>query len=80
MASLYLEKSNKPQGQILLSFYIFDEENKKDAYLLDIIPETIPYTVEIKALGLRDLKPLSFLLVKKAFINWFNIITDICSR
>ena len=29
---LYLEKSNKGQCQILLSFYIFDEEHKKDAY------------------------------------------------
>ena len=67
---LYLEKSNKAQGQILLSFYIFDEEHKKDAYSLDIIPETIPYTVEINALGLRDLKPLSFLPVKKAFISF----------
>ena len=67
---LYLEKSNKAQGQILLSFYIFDEENKKDAYSLDIIPKTIPYTVEINALGLRDLKPLSFLPVKKTFISF----------
>jgi hypothetical protein len=74
---LYLEKSNKTQGQILLYFYIFDEEHKKDAYSLYIIPKTIPYTVEINALGLRDLKPLSFLPVKKTFIsfdlNYINV-------
>ena len=67
---LYLEKSNKAQGQILLSFYIFDEDHKNDVNLLNIVPETIPYTIEINALGLRDLKPLSFLPVKKAFISF----------
>ena len=67
---LYLEKSNKAQGQILLSFYIFDEEHKSDAYNLNIVPETVPYTIEINALGLRDIKPLSFLPVKKAFISF----------
>ena len=67
---LYLEKSNRPQGQILISFNIFDEEHKGLVKNINIIPETIPYSVEINALGLRDLKPLSFLPVKKAYISF----------
>ena len=67
---LYLEKSNRAQGQILISFYILDSEHRNSIYNLNIQPETIPYTVEINALGLRELKPLSFIPVKKAFISF----------
>jgi superfamily I DNA and/or RNA helicase len=67
---LYLEKSNRAQGQILISFYILDSEHRNDIYNLNIQPETIPFTVEINALGLRELKPLSFIPVKKAFISF----------
>ena len=42
---LYLEKSNRAQGQILISFYILDSEHRNDIYNLNIQPETIPFTV-----------------------------------
>ena len=67
---LYLEKSNRAQGQVLISFNIFDEGHQSMAYQINIEPETVPYSVEINALGLRDLKPLSFLPVKKPFISF----------
>lgn len=67
---LYLDKSNRPQGQILISFYILSQENSKMLYNIDIVPEVIPYSFEINALGLRDLKPLSFIPVKKPFVSF----------
>ena len=67
---LYLQKSNKAQGQILLSFYIYDEEHKDDYKKLKIEPETTPYNFEINALGLRSLKPLSFIKIKKPFVSF----------
>ncbi len=67
---LFLPKSNKPQGEILLSFYIFDNEHRNEIYNIKSIPETTPYSFEINILGLRDLKPLSILPVKKAYIKF----------
>ena len=67
---MYLPKSNRPQGQLLISFYIFDEAHKADITKVKCEPETIPYSFEINILGLRDLKPLSLLPVKKAFIKF----------
>jgi len=69
---LYLKKSNKAQGQILLSFYIFEEdEDHKDLYKrIKIAPETQLYNFEINTLGLRGLKPLSFIKVKKPYISF----------
>ena len=67
---LYLQKSNRAQGQILLSFYIYDEEHKNDYNKLNIEPETTPYNFEINALGLRSLKPLSFIKIKKPYISF----------
>ena len=67
---LYLQKSNRAQGQILLSFYIFDNEHRDNLNRIDIEPETVPFNVEINALGLRDLKPLSFIKIKKPFISF----------
>ena len=67
---LFLPKSNKPQGEILLSFYIFDNEHRNEIYNITSIPETTPYSFEINILGLRDLKPLSILPVKKAYIKF----------
>ena len=67
---LYLPKSNSPQGEILLSFYIFDQEHKMQCRQINPIPDTVPYTFEINILGLRDLKPLSMLPIKKAFIKF----------
>lgn len=79
---LHLPTSNRPQGQILISFYIIEStkidiiENIKS---LDITPETKLYSAEINVLGLRDLKPLSMIQVKKAFIifdlNSINVST-----
>lgn len=67
---LYLPKSNRPQGEILLSFYIFDDANRSKVFEISATPETIPYSFEINILGLRDLKPLSLLPVKKSFIKF----------
>ena len=67
---LFLPQSNRPQGEILLSFYILDNEHRHLAYEIDSIPKTKPYSFEINILGLRDLKPLSLLPVKKAFIKF----------
>ena len=67
---LYLPKSNRPQGEILLSFYIFDQEHKNMVREINPIPETVPYSFEINILGLRDIKPLAMLPIKKAFIKF----------
>jgi len=68
---LYLPLSNKPQGQILISFSIIDTkmlELTNLALTKQITPKTKIYSVEVNVLGLRSLKPLSFLPIKKAFI------------
>ena len=67
---LYLKKSNRAQGQILLSFYIYDEEHRDDYKKLKIEPETTPYNFEINALGLRSLKPLNFIKIKKPYVSF----------
>ena len=67
---LYLPKSNKPQGEILLSFYIFDQKNKNKLNTINPVPETVLYSLDINILGLRDMKPLSMLPIKKAFIKF----------
>ena len=67
---LYLQKSNRAQGQILLSFYIFDNDHREEMKKIQIEPETTPFNVEINALGLRDLKPLSFIKIKKPYISF----------
>ena len=58
------EKSNKPQGEILLSFYIFDNEHIEQLKNIKIEPKTVDFNFEINALGLRGLKPLSFIKIK----------------
>ena len=67
---LYLPKSNSPQGEILLSFYIFDQQHKDNYRDINPVPETVPYSFEINILGLRDIKPLAMLPIKKAFIKF----------
>ena len=67
---LYLKKSNRAQGQILLSFYIFDNEHRDELNRIKIEPETVAFNVEINALGLRSLKPLSFIKIKKPYISF----------
>ena len=67
---LYLPNSNSPQGELLLSFYIFDNDHQSMIGKIQTTPETIPYTFEINILGLRDLKPFSMLPIKKAYINF----------
>ena len=67
---LFLKKSNRAQGQILLSFFILDNEHRDLIKNIEIEPETIPFNIEINALGLRDLKPLSFIKIKKPFISF----------
>ena len=67
---LYLKKSNRAQGQILLSFYIYDQDHRDDYKKLMIEPDTTLYNFEINALGLRSLKPLSFIKIKKPYISF----------
>jgi len=67
---LYLPKSNAPQGELLLSFYIFDKEHSNMFRQIDPVPKTIPYSFEINILGLRDIKPLAMLPIKKAYIKF----------
>ena len=69
---LYLPKSNSPQGELLLSFYIFDQkqEHKFMHRNINPIPETKPYTFEINILGLRDIKPLALRPIKKPYIKF----------
>ena len=67
---LYLPKSNAPQGEVLLSFYIFDKDHANMFRQIDPIPKTIPYSFEINILGLRDIKPLAMLPIKKAYIKF----------
>ena len=76
--NLFLPKSNKQQGQILLSFYIFDQDNynrndltqKSLIEKLNYVPEVSLYSFEISILGLRQLKPLGMIEVKKPFIKF----------
>ena len=69
---LYLPKSNSPQGELLLSFYIFDQKDEHKFMYRQInpVPKTKPYTFEINILGLRDIKPLAMLPIKKAYIKF----------
>ena len=67
---LYTPKSNQQVGQLLMSFYIFSKDSKLGLKDIQIIPKTVPYTFEINLLGLRDLKPLSLLPVKKPYIKF----------
>ena len=77
---LYLEKSNLPRGQILISFYIFDSAHLEDIKQINIEPETIEYNFTINALGLRDLKPLTFIEIKKPFISFDLNSIDVTKR
>ena len=76
--NLFLPKSNKQQGQILLSFYLFEREKYLPTQLnvdylkerLNFIPKVTLYNCEISILGLRQLKPLGMIEVKKPFIKF----------
>jgi len=68
--NLFLPKSNKQQGQILLSFYIFDQDKVGLIQNIDYIPKVSLYNCEISILGLRQLKPLGMIGVKKPFIKF----------
>ena len=68
--NLFLPKSNKRQGQILLSFYIFDQAQERKKIDIDYLPKTKLYSCEICVLGLRELKPLGLIAVKKPFIKF----------
>ena len=68
--NLFLPKSNKRQGQILLSFYIFDQAHEKLKNDINFLPETQLYNCEICVLGLRELKPLGLIAIKKPFIKF----------
>jgi hypothetical protein len=69
---LYLPVSNRPQGQLLMSFIIIEKDRFPNVELLkkeiNIVPEIKNYTFEMNILGLRDLQPLSLIPVKKPFI------------
>lgn len=58
----------------MMSFNYFDDQ-KKYEMRKDILPKTQKYFIEIKALGLRDLKSFGFMPVQRAFIKFdFNSI------
>ena len=71
---LFLPKSNKKQGKVLISFYIFDqtvkERGKELHNKIKYLPKTMLYNFDINILGLRELKPLSLIPVKKPFIKF----------
>jgi hypothetical protein len=67
---LYLPKSNAPLGELLLSFYIFDQEHHTMYRQINPVPKTVDYSFEINILGLRDIKPLAMLPIKKAYIKF----------
>ena len=71
---LFLAKSNKKQGKILISFYIFDQNVKEKGDELykkiSYLPKTMLYNFEISVLGLRELKPLGLIGIKKPFIKF----------
>ena len=70
---LRLPKSNAPRGQILMSFYLIDQENKeliKQLNKIKIAPTCVNYTFEINVLGLRRLEPLGIIPIKKAYIDF----------
>ena len=69
---LFLPKSNKQQGRLLLSFYIFDDEHKDLIPQINIKQNVKLYSFEFNILGLRQLKPLGMIPVKKPFIK-FNL-------
>ena len=81
---LFLPKSNNQQGEVLMSFFIFDEQiGISGENLLNSIkykPKTTLYNFEISVLGLRQLKPLGLIGVKKPFIkfdlNSLNVTGD----
>ena len=81
---LFLPKSNKQQGEVLMSFFIFDEQLGLSGETLKqqikYKPETTLYNFEISVLGLRQLKPLGLIAVKKPFIkfdlNSLNVTGD----
>ena len=67
---LFLPKSNKQQGQILLSFYIFDDEHRNLINNININHKVTLYDFELNILGLRQLKPLGVIGIKKPFIKF----------
>ncbi len=68
--NLFLPISNKKQGRILLSFYIFDSEHEHLIKDINIEQELTLYNFEINILGLRRLKPLGIIPIKKPFIKF----------
>jgi len=82
--NLFLPKSNKKQGKILISFYIFDKtlgfSGEDLTNNINFKPMTTLYNFEISVLGLRQLKPLGLIEVKKPFIkfdlNSLNVTGD----
>ena len=74
--------SDRPQGKLLISFYILDythpefASNSAKLANLDISPETKLYSFEVNVLGLRNLEPLGLLPIKKPYIYFdMNSIT-----
>jgi hypothetical protein len=82
---LFLPVSNFPQGQLLCSFIILDQTAQIDIIknqlpTFKIIPDVELYSFEINILGLRGLKPLNLLPIKKACVDFdlqsINVLGD----
>jgi hypothetical protein len=72
-----MNPSNTPQGEILVSFFIFNGIDGAQPKNLDkkSIADTVKfddYQIDIEVLGLRNLQSGGILPVKKAFIQ-FNL-------
>ena len=67
---LFLPISNKQQGQILLSFFVFDEDHKHLIPNINIKQKLTLFDFQINILGLRQLKPLGIIGIKKPFIKF----------
>ena len=68
--------SDRPQGKLLLSFYIIEDKFPKFQDLhnqianLNISPDTDMYDFDINILGLRKLEPLGIMPVKRPYIHF----------
>ena len=61
---LFLPKSNKLKGKLLISFFIFDEEYKDLIPQINVQQKVTLYSFKFSILGLRQLKSLGMFPVK----------------
>lgn len=68
--------SDRPQGKILLSFFIIEKDSANfnnltnDIPNIDISPECDVYNFDINIVGLRSLEPLGILPIRRPYIHF----------